>query len=62
MTENETAEIPGYDYGRETVSESFLNSAGRSEHDLQSIQSGWTRAVLLTIALWARPYTSPGLW
>jgi hypothetical protein len=41
---------------------SFFDSAGRSEHDLQLMQAAWTRAVLLSLALWARPYTSPGLW
>ncbi|MGI8958562.1 MAG: protoglobin domain-containing protein [Bryobacteraceae bacterium] len=40
----------------------FLDSSGKSEHDLQSIQAAWARAVLLSIALWSRPYTSPGLW
>lgn len=33
-----------------------------SDEELQKIQTAWNRAVLLTIALWARPYTSLGLW
>jgi hypothetical protein len=41
---------------------SFLVSTGRDEGDLERIEAAWTRAVLLSIALWARPYASPGLW
>jgi len=40
----------------------FLSGAARTEDDLQLLQAAWTRAVLLSIALWARPYTASGLW
>jgi hypothetical protein len=36
--------------------------AGKTEEELQRIQTAWNRAVMLSIALWARPYASPGLW
>jgi hypothetical protein len=41
---------------------SFLLSSGRTEEELQRIQDAWMRAVLLSIALWARPYSTPDLW
>jgi hypothetical protein len=41
---------------------SFLLSSGRSEEELQRMQDAWTRAVVLSITLWARPYSSPDLW
>jgi hypothetical protein len=41
---------------------SFLLSSDRSEKELQRMQDAWTRAVLLSIALWARPYAPIELW
>jgi len=41
---------------------SFLKLSGRSEADLVRMQDAWTRAVLLSIALWARPYAIADLW
>lgn len=32
------------------------------EQQLQKVQVAWNRAVTISIALWARPYASPGLW
>jgi hypothetical protein len=40
----------------------FLANSGRSEEELRRIETAWTRAILLTIALWSRPYTQRGLW
>ncbi len=45
-----------------TSARSFLASSARSEDEVERMQAAWTRAVLLSIALWARPYTSEGLW
>ncbi len=41
---------------------SFLISSGRSEEAVQRMRAAWTRGVLLSITLWTRAYTSPGLW
>jgi hypothetical protein len=41
---------------------SFLVSNGHSKEDIERMQAAWTRAVLLSIALWARPYAAPDLW
>ncbi|MBV9300494.1 MAG: hypothetical protein JOY62_07440 [Acidobacteriaceae bacterium] len=41
---------------------SFLDSSDRSEEELKAIETAWMRAVLLSIALWARPYASEELW
>ena len=32
------------------------------DDELEATQAAWTRAVLLSVALWSRPYTSAGLW
>ncbi|MCU1259964.1 MAG: hypothetical protein JWO80_2849 [Bryobacterales bacterium] len=32
------------------------------DDELESIEAAWTRAVLLSVALWSRPHTSAGLW
>jgi hypothetical protein len=45
-----------------TTLRGFLTSSGRREQDIQRIQDAWTRAVILTVTLWSRPYTAPGLW
>lgn len=41
---------------------SFLSDGRRSEEEIGKIQGAWTRAVLLSIALWARAYSAPDLW
>jgi hypothetical protein len=45
-----------------TSTRPFLASSASSEDDVERMQAAWTRAVLLSIALWARPYSSEGLW
>jgi hypothetical protein len=45
-----------------TTVRSFLAKSGRSEDDLLHMQNAWTRAVLLTVTLWSRPYAQDGLW
>jgi hypothetical protein len=40
----------------------FLQARGAADADLAQLQQSWTRAVLLEIALWSRPYAEEGLW
>jgi hypothetical protein len=40
----------------------FLQERGIADADLVQCQRAWTKAVLLDIALWSRPYTQDGLW
>lgn len=39
----------------------FADSIG-NEAELAALERAWTRAVLLHVTLWARPYTVDGLW
>jgi hypothetical protein len=41
---------------------SFFRDSIQSDTELNRIEAAWTRAVLLHITLWSRPYTAPGLW
>jgi Protoglobin len=40
----------------------FLANSDRPEEDLVRMQDAWTRAVLLAVTLWSRPYSKDGLW
>ena len=40
----------------------FLGKGGHSPEQIEKMHQAWTKAVLLTIALWSRPYTREGLW
>ena len=40
----------------------FLATSRRPANELERMQAAWTRAVLLSIALWSRAYTAHGLW
>jgi len=40
----------------------FLARSGRPAEDLVLMQNAWTRAVLLSLTLWSRPYAKDGLW
>ncbi len=40
----------------------FLARSGRPDEDVDRMQEAWTRGVLLTVALWSRPYAKDGLW
>ncbi len=40
----------------------FFAGAAQDEEELKNIQSAWTKAVLLHVTLWSRPYTLQGLW
>lgn len=40
----------------------FFAKEVEDEDDLRRIEDAWTRAVLVHIALWSRPYVHDGLW
>lgn len=40
----------------------FFSASIRDESELSRLEAAWTRAVLLHITLWSRPYTREGLW
>ena len=40
----------------------FFSASISDEPELASLEAVWTRAVLLHITLWVRPYTAEGLW
>jgi hypothetical protein len=40
----------------------FLDGHGLSEAEIDGICQAWTKAVLLHVVLWSRPYAREGLW
>ena len=40
----------------------FFSNAISNNDELARLEAAWTRAVLLHITLWSRPYTAEGLW
>jgi hypothetical protein len=40
----------------------FLAKKGYSDEEVEQMQTAWTKAVLLTMTLWSRPYSKGGLW
>jgi hypothetical protein len=40
----------------------FLQARGAVDAELAQFQQAWTKAVLLEIALWSRPYVQNGMW
>jgi hypothetical protein len=40
----------------------FLEGRIADEATLQAVERAWSKAVLLEVVLWARPYTRAGLW
>lgn len=45
-----------------TTVRKFLAVGNRPEAELDRMQEAWTRAVLLSVALWTRAYAVNGLW
>jgi hypothetical protein len=45
-----------------TSARDFLSATMKPQLEIDRMQDAWTRAVLLNIALWCRPYTAPGTW
>ncbi|HVX46863.1 MAG TPA: protoglobin domain-containing protein [Mycobacteriales bacterium] len=43
-------------------SKEFLARGGDSATEVEAMYAAWTKAVLLHIALWSRPYARPGDW
>jgi hypothetical protein len=40
----------------------FFADAIQNEVELKNLQDAWTKAVILHVTLWSRPYASDGLW
>ena len=40
----------------------FLANSASSPEEVERMHAAWTKAVMLTIALWSRPYTKHELW
>jgi hypothetical protein len=40
----------------------FFDGFVQDETELKDMQEAWTKAVLLHVTLWSRPYSSQGLW
>jgi hypothetical protein len=40
----------------------FFADAIQNEEELKNLQDAWTKAVILHVTLWTRPYASHGLW
>jgi hypothetical protein len=40
----------------------FFTPSIKDENELARLEQAWTKAVLLHITLWTRPYTAEGLW
>ncbi len=45
-----------------TTAREFLSKNGHSPKEVDQMHAAWTKAVLLTIALWTRAYAKVGLW
>jgi hypothetical protein len=45
-----------------TSAREFLVNSRYSPDDIERMQMAWTKAVMLTITLWSRPYTKDELW
>ena len=45
-----------------TSTRGFLMKSGKPDDEITRMQDAWTRAVLLSIALWSRAYAENGLW
>ena len=39
-----------------------LRNAAASPKEAERLQTAWTKAVMLSIALWSEPYAKEGLW
>lgn len=45
-----------------TTAKEFLEKKGHSSEEVERMHAAWTKAVLLTLALWSLPYTKERLW
>lgn len=45
-----------------TGAKAFLAKKGHSAADVERMRQAWAKSVLLTLALWSRPYVREGLW
>ena len=45
-----------------TTAKEFLAKKGQPSVEVERMHTAWTKAVLISIALWSCPYTKDGLW
>jgi hypothetical protein len=45
-----------------TSARAFLTASKKPQGDIERMQDAWTRAVILNISLWCRPYSGPITW
>lgn len=45
-----------------TTAREFLARKGHAAEDVERMHAAWTKSVMLTISLWARPFAKEGLW
>ena len=45
-----------------TTARDFLARKGHSAADVERMHAAWTKAVLLSVTLWSRPYAKQDLW
>ena len=45
-----------------TTAKVFLGEKGHSLEEVERMHAAWTKAVVLTLTLWSRPYAKEGLW
>jgi hypothetical protein len=45
-----------------TTSKEFLATKGHSSEEVEGMHTAWTKAVMLSLALWCRPYARESLW
>jgi len=42
--------------------QTYLRNAAASPREAEKMETAWTKAVLLSVALWSEPYAKEGLW
>ena len=45
-----------------TTAKEFLAQSGARPEEVDRMHAAWTKAVLLSVTLWSRPYTKDGWW
>ena len=45
-----------------TTAKEFFEKKGHLSEEVERMHAAWTKAVLLTLALWSRPHTKERLW
>jgi len=42
--------------------QTYLRNAAASPREAERMEIAWSKAVMLSVALWSEPYTKEGLW